>query len=188
MRVVAGSAKGRKLVAPEGMATRPTTDQLKEAMFNIIQFEVADRRVLDLFAGSGQLGIEALSRGAAHCTFVDERRESLRVIRENLEKTGFSDKALVASGDALAFLGRQSPRQFDLILLDPPYGGGLLKKSICAVAAFDILAPDGIIVCESGAEDVFLPNDLPYGLRRETRHGAKKLTLLENGQDRRNDR
>ena len=100
MRVITGTARGRRLLEPEGMDTRPTTDRVKEGIFSSIQFEIEGRRVLDLFGGTGQMGIEALSRGAAHCTFLDLRKEAVGVIRENLKRTGFAEEAAVVQGDS----------------------------------------------------------------------------------------
>ena len=105
MRVISGTARGRKLKELQGMDTRPTTDKVKESIFNIIQFELEGRRVLDLFGGTGQLGIEALSRGAQRCTFVDQRREAAALIRENVKLVGFEDRSRVVQGEALSFLG-----------------------------------------------------------------------------------
>ena len=118
MRVITGTARGRRLKELEGLETRPTTDRVKEGVFNIIQFDIEGRRVLDLFAGTGQLGIEALSRGAASAVFVDQRRDAASIIRENLKLTGLSDRARVVNGEAMAFLSSQRER-FDLIFLDP---------------------------------------------------------------------
>lgn len=104
MRVITGTARGRRLGELSGMDTRPTTDRVKEGLFNIIQFDIEGRRVLDLFAGTGQLGIECLSRGAAHCTFVDQRKDAVALVRKNLDATELSDRAKVFQGDALSFL------------------------------------------------------------------------------------
>ena len=145
MRVITGTARGRKLRELPGMETRPTTDKVKESIFNIIQFDIEGRRVLDLFGGTGQLGIEALSRGAAHCTFVDLRREAAAVIRENLQVTRLADQARVVQGDSLSFLA-SCREKFDLILLDPPYHTDLLEKSMEAITRFDILGEHGIMV------------------------------------------
>jgi len=176
MRIIAGSARGRKLKELQGMETRPTTDKVKESMFNIIQFELEGRRVLDLFGGTGQLGIEALSRGADHCTFVDQRREAAALIRENLKLTGFAGRAQVVQGDALSFLASCRER-FDVVLLDPPYQSGLLEKSVERMTQFDILREHGIIVCESGAEWTIPPLAPPYEAGREYRYGQIKLTI-----------
>ena len=158
------------------MDTRPTTDKVKESVFNIIQFELEGRRVLDLFGGTGQLGIEALSRGAAHCTFVDMRREAAALIRENVRTCGFSEQTRVVQGDALSFLAA-SREKFDVIFLDPPYHTDLLEKSINAIEKFDILGEHGIMVCESAADRELPPLTPPYELGREYRYGRIKLTI-----------
>ena len=126
MRVISGTARGRRLKELEGMETRPTTDRVKEGMFNVLQFDIEGRRVLDLFAGTGQLGIECLSRGAKEAVFVDRRTDAVRLIRENLKVTDLADRAKVVSGDSVAYL-KSLQEQFDIILLDPPYAAGLLE-------------------------------------------------------------
>ena len=176
MRIIAGSARGRKLRELQGMDTRPTTDKVKESLFNIIQFEIEGRRVLDLFGGTGQLGLEALSRGAAHCTFVELSRPAAALIRENVKLVGFTDRARVVQGEAISFLSGCRER-YDVILLDPPYQSGLLERSMQAVAGFDILSEHGIMVCESAA-DARLPQLAPpYEMGREYRYGKIKLTV-----------
>lgn len=185
MRVISGSARGRRLKELQGMDTRPTTDKVKESLFNIIQFEIEGRRVLDLFGGTGQLGIEALSRGADHCTFVDMRKEAAALIRENLRLTGLSERSRVVQGDALSFLS-SCGEKFDVILLDPPYHTELLKESVERITEFDILREHGIMVCESAVErklPALLP---PYEWGREYRYGKIRLTVCRRaGSDRR---
>ena len=173
MRVITGSARGRKLKEPAGMDIRPTTDMVKESVFNIIQFQVEGARVLDLFAGTGQLGIEALSRGAASAVFVDQSQEAVKLIRENLDHTGLADRARITRGDSLQFL--RSGEKFDIVFLDPPYGVGLLEKALEGAAGFDILRENGIIVCESRKGDN-LPDLGPGYRQREYRYGKIKLT------------
>lgn len=180
MRVITGTARGRKLRELPGMETRPTTDKVKESIFNIIQFDIEGRRVLDLFGGTGQLGIEALSRGAAHCTFVDLRREAAVVIRENLQVTRLAGQARVVQGDSLSFLA-SCREKFDLILLDPPYASGLLEKAVKEAAAIDILTENGIMVCESAADQVLPALEAPYEKGREYRYGKIKITLYRRG-------
>ena len=176
MRVITGTARGRRLKELQGMETRPTTDRVKDGLFNIIQFDIEGRRVLDLFAGTGQLGIEALSRGAAHATFVDQRRDAAALIRENLRITGLSDRSRVVQGESLAFLGTVREK-FDLVFLDPPYGAGLLEKALEELIRFDILSGHGIIICESYV-DARLPEvHPPYALHRTYRYGRIKLTV-----------
>ena len=176
MRVITGSARGRKLGELQGKDTRPTTDKVKEALFSIIQFDIEGRKALDLFAGTGQLGIEALSRGAAEAVFVDLRKEAAALVRDNLKRTGLEDRAQVVQGDYLAYLTRCG-RRFDLIFLDPPYVTGLLEKALETVAAIDILSENGIMVCESASEAVLPQLPAPYEMGREHRYGKIKLTL-----------
>ncbi|MCI9169846.1 MAG: 16S rRNA (guanine(966)-N(2))-methyltransferase RsmD [Lawsonibacter sp.] len=176
MRIISGSARGRKLKEPQGLDTRPTTDKVKESLFNIIQFELEGRRVLDLFAGTGQLGLEALSRGAEHCTFVDQRREAAALVRENVKLCGFTDRSRVAQEDALSFLS-VCREKFDVVFLDPPYQSGLLEKSLKLLTQFDILREHGIIVCESGMEWAIPTPEPPYEAGREYRYGQIKLSL-----------
>lgn len=167
------------------MDTRPTTDKVKESLFNIIQFEIEGRRVLDLFGGTGQLGIEALSRGADHCTFVDMRKEAAALIRENLRLAGLSERSRVVQGDALSFLS-SCGEKFDVILLDPPYHTELLEKSVERITEFDILREHGIIICESAAERELPALPPPYERGREYRYGKIRLTVCRRaGSDRR---
>ena len=182
MRVITGSAKGRKLKELQGRETRPTTDRVKEGLFNIIQFDIEGRRVLDLFAGTGQLGIECLSRGADRCTFVDLRKEAAALIRENLTWCALQERAQVIQGDYLAYLTRCGEK-FDLILLDPPYGSGLLEKALESIAAIDILSENGIMVCESAVEQVLPELKSPYTRGKDYRYGKIKLTVYRRDAD-----
>ena len=176
MRVITGTARGRRLKELPGLATRPTTDKVKESLFNIVQFDIEGRKVLDLFGGTGQLGIEALSRGAEHVTFVDLSKAAAGVIRENVKACGFSERAQVLQGDALAFLSG-CREKFGLVFLDPPYESGLLEKTLETIAAIDIMTENGIIVCESAVERELPALDAPYEKGREYRYGKIKITL-----------
>ena len=182
MRVITGSARGRKLKELEGYDTRPTTDRVKEGLFNVIQFDIDGRKILDLFAGTGQLGIEALSRGAASAVFVEQRRDAVTLIKDNLRLTGLEASARVVSGDALAFLSSCRER-FDIILLDPPYASELLKNAVNAISQFDILSNHGIMICESPMEWEAPPLEPPYFLRRSYRYGKTKLTRICREED-----
>ena len=173
MRVITGSARGRRLKTPEGLDIRPTTDNVKEALFNIIQFDVEGRRVLDLFAGTGQLGIEALSRGAASAVFVDQDREALKIVRENLKTCGL--QASVRQEDALRALHREE--RFDLIFVDPPYDAGLYGPVLETIKSVDKLSEGGIIICEARSEEPLPEMTPPYRKGREYRYGRVKLAV-----------
>lgn len=176
MRVITGSARGRKLKALPGLDTRPTTDQVKESIFNILQFDIEGRRVLDLFAGTGQLGIEALSRGAAFCDFVDQSPAALKTVRENAGICGFEARSAFHGQDFTAFL-TQARTKYDLIFLDPPYASDCLKQALALIAGIDILSENGIIICESTVEKVLPDLTRPYEKGWEYRYGKTKLTL-----------
>lgn len=176
MRVITGSARGTVLKAPKGMQTRPTMDQVKEGLFSAIQFEIEGRRVLDLFAGSGQLGIEALSRGAKHAVFIDASREACSVIRENLAKTRLAGRAQLVQSDYLGYLAR-CRETFDLVFLDPPYAEVFLETALKKISEIDILSDSGIIICERPVQKQ-LPGDVPGLLHyRDYRYGKTAVTL-----------
>ncbi len=182
MRVITGTARGRRLKELSGLETRPTTDRVKEAMFSIIQFELEGRRVLDLFGGTGQLGIEALSRGAAHCVFVDIRREATQLIRENLEITALSDRAQVVQADAVSYLS-QSPERFDVVFLDPPYESEIIKKALQTITRIDKISDNGIIICENRSNFDWPTLPDPYFLQREYQYGKIKVALYRRRVD-----
>ena len=153
MRIITGSARGTKLTTLEGDATRPTTDKVKEALFSMIQFDIEGRAVLDLFAGSGQLGLEALSRGAVRGTFIDESRAAVDIIIDNAKKTHLFDRCRVSVSGAVPFLKSAAGREtYDIVFLDPPYASGLLKESLALLPS--ILAPGASVVCECDTEVV----------------------------------
>ena len=172
MRVISGSMRGKRLREPANYDIRPTTDKVKESIFNIIQFGIEGRRVLDLFAGTGQLGIECLSRGAAEVTFVDQSREAIAIVRDNLKSCGFD--ARVVQEDSISFLSRGG--KYDIILLDPPYATNLLDKALQIINSVDILTEGGIIMCESGREKPMPDMNMPYFKRKEYNYGKVKLT------------
>lgn len=182
MRVITGTARGRRLRDLPGMDTRPTTDKVKESIFNIVQFDIEGRKVLDLFAGTGQLGIEALSRGAEKCVFVDRSREAVKVIQENLKTTGFESQSRVAAGDALSFL-TSCREKFGLAFLDPPYASDLLDQALLKMSEIDIMTENGIIVCESALDKVMPILPPPYEMGRDYRYGKIKLTLYHRRAD-----
>ena len=177
MRVITGSAKGTRLLTLNGLATRPTAEKVKEALFSIIQFDIEGRYVLDLFSGSGQLGIEALSRGALGCTFVDNSRDAINIIRENVEKCKMSHLADIRLSDYRAALLGRHERKYGIVFLDPPYGTAQLSRALTTIASVDIVAKNGIIVCES-ERDERLPETLEGFTRlKEYTYGRPKITL-----------
>ena len=176
MRVISGKARGVTLKTPEGMKTRPTADRVKEALFSIIQFELPGKRILDLFGGTGQLGIEALSREAKSAVFVDAGEDACRLIRENLRRSKFEQCAKVVKSDYLAYLDR-CREKFDIIFLDPPYAEVFLENALKRITEIDILQSGGIIVTERPVE-----KDLPWEFEGFTRskdykYGKTLLTI-----------
>lgn len=176
MRVITGKARGIQLKTPEGMLTRPTADRVKEALFSIINFDIPGAQVLDLFGGTGQLGIEALSRGAKSAVFVDAREEACRLIRENLKRTHLEGEGRVIRSDYLDYLDR-CREKYSIIFLDPPYAEVFLENALKRITEIDILQSDGIIVTERplGKE---LPWEYPgYTRSRDYKYGKTLLTI-----------
>jgi 16S rRNA (guanine(966)-N(2))-methyltransferase RsmD len=176
MRVISGKARGIRLKTPEGLQTRPTADRVKEALFSIIHFDLPAARVLDLFGGTGQLGIEAISRGAKEAVFVDQSEKACKLIRENLRLAKMENEGRVIRGDYLSFL-KSTKEKFDLILLDPPYAEVFLENALKLITEIDILQSNGIIVaeCPVGKE---LPRDFPgYTRSRDYKYGNTVLIL-----------
>jgi len=176
MRVISGKARGAVLKTPEGLQTRPTADRVKEAMFSILQFDLPGTRVLDLFGGTGQLGIEALSRGAKSAVFVDAGEKACALIQENLRRCKMEADGRVVRSDYLQYLDRCT-ETFDIILLDPPYAEVFLENALKKLSEIDILKTGGIIVAERPAE-----KDLPWEISGFTRskdykYGKTLLTL-----------
>ena len=180
MRVITGTARGRKLAALEGVEVRPTTDMVKEAMFSILQFEVEGANVLDLFAGSGQLGIEALSRGARACVFVDSSRDSQNITRQNLQHTGLSSAARVAAMDYAAFL-----RSTKDTLLDPPYEKGLAADALPLLVGK--MSPGGAILCETRKGEPMPERVGEFAIHRTYRYGKIALTLYRRAEEEREE-
>lgn len=176
MRVITGKARGVALKTPDGMLTRPTADRVKEALFSILNFDIPGADVLDLFGGTGQLGIEALSRGARHAVFVDAREDACKLIRENLRRTKLEGEGRVVRSDYLDYLNR-CPDQYNIIFLDPPYGEDFLETALKRITEIDILQFDGIIVTERplGKE---LPMEFDgYTRSRDYKYGKTLLAL-----------
>ena len=180
MRVITGRARGVTLKTPEGLQTRPTTDRVKEAVFSVIHFDIPGAHVLDLFGGTGQLGIEALSRGAKRAVFVDESDKACKLINENLRRTRLEQEGTVVRGDYLAYLGR-CREKFNIIFLDPPYAEVFLENALKRITEIDILQSGGIIVTERP-----LGKDLPFNFEgyersKDYKYGNTLITLYRKG-------
>ena len=174
MRVITGIAKGRKLITLEGEDVRPTTERTKEGMFSSIQFELEGRRILDLFAGSGQLGIEALSRGAKSVTFTDMNKKAIEVIKSNLKNTGFTADAKVINTDAKTFV-KTTGESFNIAFLDPPYAKGILQELLPLTER--LITEGGAIICEHpyGEE---MPQELErMKLSKTYKHGKTAVSV-----------
>jgi len=174
VRIIAGTKRGARIAAPKGLATRPTSDRVREAAFNLIG-PVDGAAVLDLFAGSGAMGLEALSRGAASATFVESDRDACRTISRNLERLGLTG-ARVACEDAVLWLRRET-RRYDLVLVDPPYEDFVFLEHKLAPALASVLAPEGLLVVETAAKQ---QPALPLARRTSRRYGSARLTLFEH--------
>lgn len=183
MRIITGRARGTKLISPDGLDTRPTSERAKEAVFSMIQNEIQGRNVLDLFAGSGQLGLESVSRGAASATFCDSSKDAISAIRKNLEKTHFQEACEVLSDDYQRLLQTSlSGKRFDLVFLDPPYALGAIPIALERMLAGNLLSDGSILVCESGdPNDVFGENGKladAFEIVRTAKYGIAFITIL----------
>ena len=181
MRIITGSAKGKKLVSLEGEATRPTSERIKEAVFSSIQFDIENRRVLDLFAGSGQMGLEALSRGASRATFIDLSREATEIVKQNARITGFFDVCHFLVSDWRNYIRKASGReQYDLVFIDPPYAMECCADAAAYLAEKELIIPGAIVVLESGEEEIS-PDDprlSGYRVIKSTHYGKKTFVNI----------
>ena len=182
LRIITGSAKGKKLVSLEGEATRPTSDRIKEAMFSSIQFDIEERRVLDLFAGSGQLGFEALSRGADMVCFVDSEREAMEIVKKNAKSLDFFTKCSYSVSDYRNYMRKASGREeFDLIFIDPPYAMECCTECVDLLQRYGLLMKGALVVLESGSENIDTDSAVfeKFQVLKHTAYGKKtSLTIL----------
>ena len=185
MRRITGRARGTKLVTLEGNNTRPTSERIKEAIFSSIQFDIENRRVLDLFAGSGQLGLEALSRGAASVSFVDSEREAMEIVKKNAKSTGFFDDCRYIVSDWRNYIRKASGKdKYDLVFVDPPYSMECCRDAAVRLSESGILATGAIVVLESGTEELD-PEQIPgFEVIKSTHYGKKTFLniLLYRGE------
>jgi 16S rRNA (guanine(966)-N(2))-methyltransferase RsmD len=182
MRIVTGTAKGVRLTTLAGDQTRPTSERVKEAIFSSLQFVLADRQVLDLFAGSGQLGLEAMSRGARSAMFVDSSPEAIAVVKENARKTGFFESCRYLISDYRSYIRKGGKRdRWDLIFIDPPYALGCVGDALARILDAGIAAPGCLLVCESGEEDIFAGHEEladRFEIVKAARYSITYITIL----------
>ncbi len=177
MRVITGEARGRRLETLEGDDVRPTTDKVKEAIFSAIQFDIQGRTFLDLFAGCGQMGIEAISRGAQKAIFVDKSRKAVDIVRKNLNAVNFYDRAKVIHTDSVSYMSMMD-EPFDIVFLDPPYNKGILQEVLPLVA--EKIKKTGVIIAESHENDTILQNYGEFMLDRERLYGKIKVSIYKH--------
>lgn len=182
MRIIAGTARSLPLKTIEGRDTRPTTDKIKETLFNVLQFDVPDSYFLDLFAGSGQIGLEALSRGAKYAVFVENARKAVACINENINFTKFNQNAAVISSDAVtAIRTLEGKYKFDIIFMDPPYNMELEKEVLETISTSDILKPSSIIVVEASKDTSFdYLEDMGYRIVKEKNYKTNRHVFIEH--------
>ncbi len=180
MRIITGKAKGIRLATLEGEATRPTSERVKEAVFSMLAGDIEDREVLDLFAGSGQMALEAVSRGASHATLVDSSLAAIRIIEKNVSRTRLNENCTVIKSDCLSFIKRSSQKKFDLIFVDPPYASGLYIPVLSQMLDSEILKPSSLIVCESATEDIFGENELSekFSVIKHSKYSNTHITII----------
>lgn len=178
MRIITGIARGTKLRTLEGNETRPTAEAVKEAVFSMIQFELEDRRVLDLYSGTGQMGLEALSRGAAKATMIDINPDAARLIKENAQKAKLYDKCVVLNTDCRKLMkGLSGKEKFDIIFIDPPYAAKAIPSVLADLIKYDLIEENGIVICEDDSKTPYEAEGLK--LRRFARYGKVYVTVLE---------
>ena len=182
MRVIAGDARRLQLVTPKGNSTRPTSDKVKETLFNILAPDLYDVNFLDLFAGSGGIGIEALSRGASFCTFIEKDKEAVSCIRKNLETTHYTERAAVYAQDVLTSLYNLHPaRPYDIVFMDPPYRSDLVGQVLSMLARLDITGPDTLIIAELPSEaDLSFAHDLSFHVVRVKEYKNNKHAFIRH--------
>ena len=181
MRIITGKARGIRLKTLEGDATRPTAERVKEAVFSMLQFDIEGRQVLDLFAGSGQLGLEAISRGAAHAVLVDKSKAAVKIIEENAIKTKLALDCTIKLCDATDYLRRNRGTTFDIVFLDPPYASGLYAPILRLMIEGQILKPTSLIVCESDSEAIFVGDEAlaeHFTIQKSSQYSRTVITIL----------
>lgn len=187
MRIITGKAKGVRLATLEGDNTRPTSERAKEAIFSMIRFDLEGRDVLDLYAGSGQMGLEAVSCGASSAIFVDRAKEAVSIINKNIEKTKFGELCRVFCSDVSDYLRTmRGKRKFDIIFIDPPYALRALPSTLSTLISAELLKPTSIIVCESEEADIFENSpelSKKFDVLKRSKYGVAHITILKPTQE-----
>ncbi len=181
MRIITGKAKGIRLRTLEGDATRPTAERVKEAVFSMLINDIEGREILDLFAGSGQMALEALSRGAAHATLVDKSPEAIKIITENAQKTKLAKECTIVRDEYISFIKRNREKQFDIIFLDPPYASDFYRPALYSMLEYGILKHSSIVVCESDTDNIFASDGIlteSFEVIKQSRYGRIFITIL----------
>ena len=178
MRIITGKAKGIRLVTLEGEATRPTAERVKEAVFSMLQFDIEGRRVLDLFAGSGQMALEAVSRGAREAVLVDKSKDAVSIINKNIAKTKLVEECKVFCIDWADYIRRFGTEKFDIVFLDPPYAAGLYAPALSALLTAGMLKPTSLIVCESDSAEIFAKNESLKASFKEVKVSRYSKTVI----------
>lgn len=176
MRIISGKYRGKSLKTLEGLDTRPTTSRVKESIFNIIQFSVPNSDVLDLFSGSGQMGIETLSRGASSVDFIDQNSKAVKIIEQNLKICGVSQRVFCI--DYVSYL-KSCDKKYDIIFLDPPYGTNIINNSLIFINDFKLLKECGIIVCETSVSDTINLNNTNFVALKTYKYGTINITIIK---------
>ncbi len=181
MRIISGKSRGTKLETIEGIQTRPTTDRVKESLFNLLQYDFYDKHILDLFAGSGALGLEGISRGAQKATFVDQNKSCVEVIKKNLIKIKSLEQATILQSDVNFAIAQLKPKEIDIVFMDPPYHKDLILPALEAMIAHDILSNSAMVVVEHEKTDLW---DVPKGYEcvKSRTYGITTLTILRRTQ------
>ncbi len=178
MRIITGSAKGIRLNTLEGTDTRPTAERVKEAVFSMIQMDIEGRDILDLFSGSGQMALEALSRGAASAVMLDNSALAVKIITDNATKTKLINRCEIKKIDYLSYIKSNAKRKFDIIFIDPPYSSGFYEIALNALLEYDMLKSSSIIICESGDNVICKNLDEKYEINKQVKYGKTFISLL----------
>ena len=180
MRIITGKARGVRLETLEGLTTRPTSERTKEAVFSMLQFDIAGKTVLDLFAGSGQMGLEALSRGATRAYMIDRSKNAFEIIKKNIQKSRLVDGSVALCEDSLSFLKRHNGEKFDIVFLDPPYATELINDALSILIQRELLNDGAMLVCESDRFEILgVENSRKYVIIKTMKHGVAHISVLK---------